>query len=231
MTDVFFPFRRQSGWNMEFVRLTVGDFETNGFVVRENNDAVIIDPGAEAELFVDQLNKWGVEPAAIIITHGHGDHIAAVRDLREQFPNAPVICHPLDAPMLSDPQLNLGIHYGAVIDVGEPDRTIEDGEVLSFGDLSFRTIHIPGHTTGHVVFYHEDGHVFAGDTLFAGGIGRFDFPDGDGRLLIRGMKEKLLALPGETEVHPGHGPSTTLQVEASTNPYLNQNFLRSMGLL
>ncbi len=216
---------------MEFVRLTVGPVETNGFVVRENDSTVIIDPGEEAEQFIAQFEQWKLEPAAILITHGHGDHIGAVGDLRKKYPDAPVICHEKDAAMLTDPRLNLGINYGFVIDVGEPDRLVEDGETLTFGDLSLKTIHLPGHTRGHVVFYHEDGHLFAGDTLFAGGIGRFDFPGSDGRQLISGLKEKMLALPGETQVHPGHGPSTTLHVEVQTNPYLDDSFLRSMGIL
>ena len=197
---------------MEFVRLTVGPVETNGFIVREGDDAVIIDPGAEPELFEHQFSEWGIEPAAILITHGHYDHIGAVGDLRERYPNAEVLCHPLDAPMLTDPKLSHAISFNSQLNVGEADRSIADGEMLEFGQLTLKTIHIPGHTVGHVVFYHESGHVFAGDTLFAGGIGRFDFPGSDGRVLIQGMREKLLTLPGETKVHPGHCPSTTLQV-------------------
>ncbi|MBS1261312.1 MAG: hypothetical protein MAG453_00633 [Calditrichaeota bacterium] len=214
---------------MDIVTLSVGDLETNGYLVRDGDHAVVIDPGAEPERFVAGLEQWRCEPAAILLTHGHGDHIGAVAEMRERYPDAPVICHPADAPMLTDPELNLGLHFAVPLSVGAPDRLIEDGDTVAFGALKLRVIHIPGHTPGHVVFLHDGGHVFAGDTLFAGSIGRWDFPGGDGRALIDGIREKLLPLPDDTRVYPGHGPATTIGVEKRINPYLQPDFLKSFG--
>lgn len=203
--------------------LTVGGYATNSFVLEDGVSAVIIDPGAEPERFIKLISSHRLDPLAILITHGHGDHIGAVGVLREKYPEAPVICHLLDAPMLSDSRRNMSVLDGVTLDVGQPDRTVNDGDTLEFGKIRFRVLHVPGHTPGHVVFLRK-GIVFAGDTLFAGGIGRWDLTGGDGPLLIRSLKSKLLTLPDETVVWPGHGPKTTIGIERATNPYLSPGF-------
>ena len=216
---------------MDVITLPVGDLETNGYILHEQNDAVVIDPGAEPNVFIRHIQEKKLEPLAILITHGHADHIGAVRELRSEYPAAEVVCHPLDAAMLNNPDRNLSVHFGAHLKVGEPTQLVDDGDTLEYGSIRLCVIHIPGHTRGQVVFYHEAEHLlFAGDTLFADGIGRWDFPGGDGGLLIKSIREKLLSLPGDTTVYPGHGPSTTLAKESETNPYLNNEFLRMFGL-
>ncbi len=209
---------------MHIEHFTLGMLETNGFIVSEDKNAVIIDPGGDAYRIKEYLTKHDVTIHAILITHGHGDHIGAVGDLRKLLPEAEVVCHELDAPMLTESSKNLSIHMGYELNVGAPDRLVADGEFLTYGKLTLKVIHVPGHTRGHIVFYHEDGVVFDGDTLFADGIGRWDLPGGNGTQLIRAIKEKLLTLPDDTIVWPGHGPETTIGKERNSNPYMNPSF-------
>jgi len=206
--------------NVEF--LTVGPLESNGFVLWDGEECVLIDPGDEASTFKEFLLTHHLAPSAILITHGHVDHIGAVGDLRKEFPACKVYCHSLDAPMLTDPLKNLAGLMGQNLNVGEPDELLEDGQVLQFGGIRLEVRHVPGHTPGHVVFLHEEEGVFAGDTLFAGGIGRSDFPGGNAETLLSSIRDKLLNLPDFTPVHPGHGPSTTIGQERHSNPFLQE---------
>ncbi len=214
---------------MEIYQLTVGIVDTNAFVVEESGDAVIIDPGDDGYRFIDIVESNNLKVHAILVTHGHGDHIEAVQELREKYTDSVVYCHELDAPMLCDPQKNLSFTVTRSVDVGKPDKFLEDGQVLEFGKLKFEVRHVPGHTRGHVVFVSETA-AFVGDTLFAGSIGRFDLPGGNGNLLVDKIKEKLLTLPDDMLVWPGHGPSTTIGYEKMTNPYLDPKMdLRLLG--
>ncbi|MBZ0263274.1 MBL fold metallo-hydrolase [bacterium] len=208
---------------MKIFPLAVGMLETNGFVIAEGQDAVIIDPGDEAFLFSEIIKKNNLTLHAILLTHGHGDHIGGVPQLKDEYPDVPVCCHEKDARMLTDPAKNLAIHVGKNLQLREPDVLLKENEVLNYGALTLHVRHIPGHTPGHIVFVSERN-VFAGDTLFAGSIGRWDFPGGNGNLLVSSIREKLLTLPDETVVYPGHGPQTTIGEEKRSNPYLNPNF-------
>lgn len=209
---------------MKVHTLTVGELETNGYILEQEGVAVVVDPGAEPERFLEVVSAGKLNVAAILITHGHADHIGAVAELRKAWPDAPVICHLIDAPMLNSPELNLSLFTGSKLRVGEPDRFVECGEELVFGPIHLVTFCIPGHTPGQVAFFEKTAGVFAGDTLFAGSIGRSDFPGGDGFALIKAIREQLLTLPEKTVVYPGHGPSTTIGEEKRSNPFLQAGF-------
>lgn len=209
---------------MTIKQLSVGALQTNCMIIEDGNIAVVIDPGAEPDKIMNYVSTNKLKLSAILLTHGHADHIGAVGFLREyDNQQVPVYCHRLDAQMLINPEKNLASLMGIALNVGKPDFDISEITELAIGELTFTIHHVPGHTPGHVAYYCK-GNLFAGDTLFRGGIGRWDLPEGNGKLLIQGIKEKLLVLPPETIVWPGHGPETTIGYEKETNPYLADGF-------
>jgi len=204
-------------------KFTVGMLETNAFIVHDNEVAIIIDPGAEPQKFSHYLDEQNLTLKAILLTHGHADHIGAVGVIRQGFPNIEVMIHSLEAKFLTDPILNLASLMGNNLNVGEATRLLEHGDKLQFGDIKVEVRHVPGHTPGHVVFVLEND-VIVGDTLFAGSIGRFDLPASDGVSLVRKIREELLSLDSSTIVHPGHGPISTIGEEEINNPFLAPDF-------
>lgn len=186
-------------------------------------EAVVIDPGIEISRVVEEITSRSLTVAAILDTHGHGDHIAGNSRLKELYPHAPLVIGVDDVPMLADPRLNLSWMAGLEITSPEPDLTVREGDVLEFAGFRLEVLDVPGHTPGHVAYLvrqTEPWIVFVGDVLFAGSIGRTDIPGGDARQLLRSIHEKLLVLPPETRVFPGHGPPTTIGEEKWTNPFL-----------
>lgn len=205
---------------MIFESITVGAMEVNCYILAEaiNQDAIIIDPGAQLHKIEAVLKKFNLRPALVINTHGHYDHIGC----DDKF-GVPVMIHKDDASFLGDPALNLSgafsVPYKAAVEI----ITLDDGQVIEHGGISFQVLHIPGHTPGGVALLlksPQNNMVFTGDTLFRRGIGRSDLLGGDEALLMRKIKEKLLGLPDSTHVYPGHGPSTTIGEEKRTNPFL-----------
>jgi len=189
---------------------------------------MIVDPGDEAERIASVVEREDLQVKLILNTHGHADHIAANAALKARFADAPLAIHSFDAAMLEDPQANLSAFFGFAITSPRADRTLADGDIVKLGREQFSVIHIGGHSPGSIcLLAHVDGNgiLFSGDTLFAGGIGRTDFPGGDLRELVTGIKEKLLSLDPETLVYPGHGPTTTIGEEARTNPFLMASFV------
>jgi glyoxylase-like metal-dependent hydrolase (beta-lactamase superfamily II) len=185
------------------------------------NDAVVIDPGFEPDAVLDRLRAERLMASVILNTHGHVDHIAGNGALKAAFPDAPLVIGVTDAAMLTDPMLNLSGLSGVAITSPPADRTVREGDVVEAAGLRFEVLDIPGHSPGHVVFVLRDGRVvFGGDVLFAGSIGRTDFPGGDLDQLLSGIRAKLWPLPDETRVYPGHGPDTTVGEEKRTNPFL-----------
>ena len=184
--------------------------------------AVLIDPGGEADRLVSELGARGLTLKEMWLTHGHLDHAGAADELRERL-GAPVIGPHADDQFWMDgisAQWSAYGHPGMGRDV-VPDRYLEDGEVLRFAGLDFEVIHAPGHTPGHVVILQADlGVAFVGDVLFAGSIGRTDFPKGDHATLIRSIKERLLPRGDHIQFVPGHGPASTFGRERQSNPFL-----------
>lgn len=210
---------------MKVDRLVLGDFETNCYVLRNSStarDCLIIDTGLDADPLLDFLELNKLNPVALILTHGHADHIAGVEMLRKKYSSILIYIHKLDAEMLGDADVNLSAMAGCSFTADKADRLIDEGDTIDKAGIWLRVIHTPGHTPGGICLYAEkDGIIFVGDTLFAGSVGRTDFPNGDMRQLISGIKSKLFALPEDTIVYPGHGPETTIGREKTDNPFLS----------
>ncbi len=204
-------------------KMVVGAVMTNCFIVsdEQTKDALVIDPGAGAEQIAGYLHSNELQLRAILLTHGHFDHILAADRLRADF-RAKVYCLDAEKELAEDDNLNAGRMFRFRQTV-TPDETFRDGEVLSFGALCCRVIATPGHTKGGACFYFEqEGCLFSGDTLFFESVGRTDLPTGNAAELVRSIKERLFVLPGETKVYPGHGVPTTIGYEIDNNPYINE---------
>lgn len=200
--------------------LAVGPLQVNCFIVvcKKTRDALVVDPGDEAERILNMLRDDDLQLKAIVNTHGHFDHIGGNRLLAETT-GAELMLHQADLPLLRRAQEHAAIYGMRVTPSPEPTRLLGGGETLSVGELRLQVLHTPGHSPGGICLYGH-GHLFAGDTLFAGSVGRTDLPGGDHDTLIDGICARLLVLPEETVVHPGHGPDTTIGREKRMNPYL-----------
>jgi glyoxylase-like metal-dependent hydrolase (beta-lactamase superfamily II) len=200
---------------------TVGAFQENSYLVvdEETGDAVIIDPGADADALVEMIESSGATLQAVWLTHAHLDHIGAVSAIRRGFPGVPVHLHPLDRQVY-DAQSFFAESYQVPFEQPDaPDEDLAHGDVVHVGNLSFNVIHLPGHSPGHVVF-HGHGIVLGGDVLFAGSIGRTDLPMANPAHMQDSLRT-MAALPRETVVYPGHGATTTIGDEINSNPFLN----------
>jgi len=209
---------------MKIDHLILGAYETNSYVLRQNDtsqDCLIIDTGLDAVRLIDFLTNQQFNPLALVLTHGHVDHIGGGTVLRKSFPDLKVYIHKLDAEMLSDPQANLSGMTGMPFKTDPEDISLDEQDVIELAGIELLVFHTPGHTPGGISLYSkQDGVVFVGDTLFADSVGRTDFPGGSAEQLISSIKEKLLVLPDETKVYPGHGPATTIGHEKVYNPFL-----------
>lgn len=198
---------------MRITRLIVGLISTNCYVVRVGGEVMVVDPGGDAERILGELD--GAKPRYIVNTHGHPDHLGAVSAIIKAT-GAPLLIHEADADMLKG---SSGALNGIFTPAPTADRYLEDGDEFDLGDVTFTVFYTPGHTPGGICLY-TPGVVFTGDTLFAGSIGRTDLGGGDYKKLIESIKDKLLTLPLDTKVLPGHGPESTIALERATNPFL-----------
>ena len=199
----------------------LGMFSTNCYIIADadSRDALIIDPGEEADTLIEAVRSDDINVLGIVNTHGHADHIAANGAVKGEF-RCPIIVHTLDSKYLLDSDLNLSAFIGSHAPLSPPaDKLVDDGDEIAIGDLAFKVIHTPGHTPGGICLY-MDGILFSGDTLFAGSIGRADFPGGSHQQLVESIQSKLMILPNDTIVYPGHGPRTTIGSERLGNPFL-----------
>jgi glyoxylase-like metal-dependent hydrolase (beta-lactamase superfamily II) len=200
-------------------------FEENTYIayLPGRKDCLVVDPGTTPEQVIEFLEQHGLEPAAILVTHGHGDHIAGNAALKERYPDCPLVIGAGDAPKLADARLNLSGGFGLPIVSPAADALVSEGDVYRAAGFELDVREIPGHSSGHVVFIARAArpiYVFGGDVLFAGSIGRTDFPDGSFEQLARGIREKLFILPDDAVVLPGHGPPTTVGEERRSNPFV-----------
>lgn len=208
--------------------LVTPPFQENTLFVSlpRSQECLVIDPGFGSQRILEKLNVLGKTPVAILLTHGHVDHIAGVGGLREVWPELPILIGAGDAPLLSDPQLNLSALFGMPMTAPNATQTLKHAERLLVAGIPLEVREIPGHSPGHVVFVHLDDSqpiVLGGDVLFQGSIGRTDFPGGDQKLLIDGIHRHLFDLPDNTLVFPGHGPPTTTGQEKRDNPFCGLN--------
>jgi len=214
------------GWFKEAVliikTLAVGPIMANCFIVgcEETLAAAIIDPGDEPDRILQALAESNLTAKIIINTHGHFDHVGANKRLKE-VTGAPILIHSLDAPMLNQLADSAAAWGMAADNSPPPDRELQDGDEVTFGKIIFKVIHTPGHTPGGISLYTEH-EVFVGDTLFAGSIGRTDFPGGSFETLRESIQQKLFVLSDDLKVYPGHNQPTTIGVEKRTNPFVGE---------
>lgn len=203
---------------METVRLKTGVLGVNTYLVFDNGSgAFVVDPGGDAQKIRQAAAERGRKIQAVLLTHGHFDHIGALQELQRD--GAKVYVHTADAPMLLDDEASLGAQFGYSTEPCRADHLLSGGEELSLCGITIRVIATPGHTPGGVCYLAGDV-IFSGDTLFCGSVGRTDFSAGDHAQLICSIKNKLFTLPEHLRVLPGHGEETTIEDEKKYNPFV-----------
>ncbi len=212
---------------MDIITLAVTPFSQNCRIVicQQTRQAVIVDPGGDADKIIAELAKYTVVIKSILLTHGHLDHVGAAKQLADHF-NVQIVGPQKDEQFWFDALPMQAQMFGFVpIQPFYPDVWLEAGDTYEVGDLSFAVRHCPGHTPGHVIFY-EARHqvVLVGDVIFNGSVGRTDFPKGDAQQLLHSIKTQVLTLPDETRILSGHGPDTTVGVERISNPFISGKF-------
>lgn len=220
-----------SGYGGRVAKLRVkgfalGDWQTNCWLVYLDGGGTrrgwIIDPGDRPEVLLKFVAENAIAVEAVLFTHAHLDHIMGLEAVIKAIGEVPIYAHPLEHGWFGDPQLNLSAFAGVPpVSVRPPTHTLEDGDELTIGATSWRVLHTPGHSPGSVSLYCADARVaIVGDTLFAGSIGRSDFPSSDSAVLMDSLRRVLMALPDDCAVHPGHGPITSIGRERTTNPWI-----------
>ena len=206
---------------------TLGPVETNCFVVHvpegpDPSGCWIVDCGIDPDPLIRCIEERGLEPRGLLLTHCHYDHIGGIAELFERFGPMPMWVHPIERDWNQDPTVNLSAMSPWPCVAPAPDRTYEDDEEIDLGGASWRVLHLPGHSPGSVGLLNEStGTLIAGDTLFAGSVGRVDFPTSDEGAMRRSLG-RLVQLSDGVQVFPGHGPPTTIAREKASNPFLMQ---------
>ena len=205
---------------MQVDTLEVGAFAANCYVIRNGGKhALVVDPGAEAGRIIAFLRERDVDVVAYILTHGHMDHVSALADVHRAFP-APVALHPKDAAWAFTPANQMPPHYDVPEAPPHLERVLEDKQEWNDIGLTYHTLFTPGHAPGHIAFHFPTERVLmAGDLLFQGSVGRIDLPGGN-RSDMQASLQRIVQLPDDTVVYPGHGPATTIGQERRTNPFL-----------
>ncbi|MCX5658132.1 MAG: MBL fold metallo-hydrolase [Planctomycetota bacterium] len=207
---------------------SLGDWQTNCYVVHAHAPKAlrglpcwIIDAGSDPGPLLAYIHENGLKPTHVILTHAHLDHIAGLDTIRAAFPEIPILIHANEREFLTDPSLNLSVAVEEPVIAPEATGMLAHGQTLELAGLKFEVRHTPGHSPGGISLYQPDsGVVIVGDALFAGSVGRADFPTSNGPALIDGIRKQLLTLPDATKVYSGHGPPTTIGAERAHNPFL-----------
>ena len=206
---------------MKIQNFVLGMVGTNCYLVvnEEEKQCILIDPAVYSGEIAEQIRREGLDLRAILLTHGHFDHIMGIDGFRKEFPEIPVYAHREEEALLRDASMNASLELGRQYTFSGA-AYVEDDDVLDLAGMQFQVIHTPGHTIGGCCYYlQEEKVLFSGDTLFRESIGRTDFPTGNGGQLMRSIREKLFTLPEETAVYPGHMERTTIGDEKKYNPY------------
>ena len=210
---------------MEIHTFELGSFQVSAYVVIEGDEAMIVDAPDGADEILGFCDRGKIVPRVLVNTHGHVDHIFANAAMKEHWNDLAIAIGTGDAAMLGSPTKNLSVLVMSWVKSPKADRLLADGDTIEVGPAKFRVLATPGHTPGGISLYCPEaangrGVVFTGDALFAGGIGRTDFPGGNYDLLLKSIRERLLTLPPDTLMYPGHGPASTIGEEARSNPFL-----------
>jgi len=205
---------------IDVIRLVIGDLAANCYLIysEATRNSIVIDPGGDEETILEEIRKKNLNIKYIILTHGHFDHIGAVKPIKEAT-GALVAIHREDGDHLLNPYKNLSFLMGYECIQTPADLLLEDGSTVMLDDTALTIVHTPGHSKGSICIQ-MPGAIFTGDTLFKGSIGRTDFVDGNLEQILNSIRKKLMVLPDETIVYPGHGDSTTIGLERASNPFI-----------
>ena len=201
-----------------FQNFVLSEIQENCYVLslKGRDDCVVVDPGIDPSEVIDSIKNGGKTPVAILVTHGHFDHIGGVPAITTEWNDVSVYIGEKDRSKLANPHENLSSGFGIPFETSKPAIGVSEGDVIEAAGLAFKVLEVPGHSCGHVVYVldaDERSVAFCGDVIFANGIGRTDFPDGNCAELLRNIREKIFALPDETLLCSGHGPLTTVAAE------------------
>ncbi len=208
---------------MEYIQIPVGAIQENCYIlIKEDLTCLVVDPGNEGDKLINIIKEKQLKPVAIILTHTHYDHIGAVDVIRDEY-NIPVYVHTNEKEWLSNPEYNASIKFnGQHVIIRDAEHILEGEQDLNIEGFHFQVFETPGHSPGSVSYYFADGGlVCVGDALFQGSVGRTDLYMGSSEQLLNSIHTKLLTLPEETEVLPGHGPTTSIGREMESNPFIN----------
>ncbi|HRQ74964.1 MAG TPA: MBL fold metallo-hydrolase [Phycisphaerales bacterium] len=205
----------------------LGDYQTNCFVVTVPGtaDCWIVDCGFEPDDMLDWIEQQQLRPIALLLTHAHSDHMAGIDAAMSRFGPMPLYIHEAEAEWCSNPMLNLSGLIGRPVTATRPDHLLKGGETLELAGTHWRVLHTPGHSPGGVCYVNDESRqALVGDVLFAGSIGRVDFPTSNPAAMRRTLREVMMNLPDDLTIYPGHGPATTIGRERRSNPYIIGGF-------